>query len=96
MAAAPEVHPLYLAMTRPPMVWGVPMMFAGMAACAVCLGFIWTRFLPVLLLYPFLHAAGYWMVEKDPRFMDIWMTWSRLCGQCQTRRKYGFNVYLGG
>ena len=94
MAIQRDVEPLYLAMTRPPMIWGVPLMFAGLSGVAVCLSFIWTKFLPMLALYPFLHAAGYWMVERDPRFMEIWMTWSQRCARCQTRRLFGANVYL--
>ncbi len=95
MATQPDIEPLYLAMTRPPMIWGVPMLYVGVSGLAVCLIFIWTKFLPLLLLYPLVHAAGYWMFEQDCRFMDIWMAWSRHCAKCQTRRLYGVNLYLG-
>lgn len=101
MATEHEVERLYLAMTRPPLIFGVPMMYAGVCGVLCCLAFIWLRFLgpffmlSMFALYPVLHAAGYWMVQKDPRFMEIFLTWGNKCARCQTRQLFGTNVYLG-
>ena len=92
--SALESDPLYLAMTRPPLIWGVPLLFVGICGAAVCLAFIWTKFLPVLLAYPFLHGLGLWMFNQDPRFMEILMKSGRYCSACRTKRFFGHNVYL--
>lgn len=90
-----EADPLYLAMTRPPMIFGAPLLFAGAALLSCCMVFIWTKLFSALLCYPLIHLAGVVMVNKDPRFMEIARTWATKCSQCRSRRVFGTNVYFG-
>ena len=63
--------PLFIGMTRPPMIAGVTFTYMGINAFAVFILFTLTANpLHLLLFLPF-HAVGYAVCLKDPQMLDI-------------------------
>jgi len=66
--------PLFIGMTRPPMIAGVTFMYMGINAFAVFIFFTLTANpLHLLVFLPF-HAVGYAICLKDPQLLDIMLT----------------------
>ena len=72
--------PVFLALTRPPMRWGVT--YSALLLCAIVAveTFLLTRNLVWLGLYGPLHGLCYLMCLRDPRFFDLMMLWGRTRG----------------
>lgn len=92
---AGKVHrdPLFLALTRPPMLFGVPYDWG------VLEGFLWmivyintkdfSLMIPGLLAT---HLIGYIAASKEPRFIDIFKIWARTVPVCINRFYHGNTV----
>ena len=66
--------PLFIGMTRPPMIAGVTFMYMGINAFSVFILFTLTANpLHLLVFLPF-HAVGYAVCLKDPQLLDIMLT----------------------
>ena len=67
----PQVAPLVVALTRPRMMWGVPIgLFVG-ELMIVVMTFLNTKQLATFLLFLPLHAAAYVMTVRDPHMADV-------------------------
>jgi type IV secretion system protein VirB3 len=85
--------PLFLGLTRPAMVWGVPQPFFvlnGMVSMIVFL--VSNSFYPLLIGAPLIHAIGYLLCLKDVRILNIWLTRAKFL-RCLNRRYWGANSY---
>ena len=87
---APAVDPLFIGLTRPPMVWGVPMLWFGMNFIIFGVGLI--AFLDLLPKLMFLvtvnlplHVFGYLMSERDAHWMRILVVRLNKCGPTKTK-----------
>ncbi len=63
--------PLFIAMTRPPMIMGVTFIFMGLNFLGVAFIFVITKNLLHLLFIIPIHMVGYLICLKDPQLMDV-------------------------
>ena len=84
---------LFLAMTRPPMVFGVTYTFLVVNVLVTGLVFIWSGNLWLLLLGGPVHLAGYVSCLGEPRRFDLWTVRLRYALPAQTRFFWGANSY---
>ena len=87
------LDPLVKGLTRPAMMWGVPFVVFVLTFFSVVLAFIWTKRLTIFLVWPVLHAIGYWLTVKDPFFIDIVITRNRHCPRTPNRAIWGGDSY---
>ena len=93
-----DVDPLFVGMTRPPLVWGVPMEFFGINFILFGIGMI--GFASILGKLGFilcvcapLHVLGYIATEKEPHWMSIYLTKLSKCGRTRNRGFWKSNSY---
>lgn len=76
-----DVDTLYVGITRPPTIAGVPfqaLLINGMVTMNV---FLWTHNLLWLLLFAPIHGIFYLLCLRDPRAFELWGLW----GKAKTR-----------
>lgn len=66
-----EKDSLFIAMTRPPMLFGVTFLFMGLNIFAVAFVFVITKNLFHLLFAVPIHLVGYLICLKDPQLLDV-------------------------
>ena len=66
-----ERDPLFIGMTRPPMIGGVTFLYMGLNAFGAFFAFLVTGNLLFLLVFIPLHAVGYAICLKDPQMLDV-------------------------
>ena len=93
-----EIDPLFIGMTRPPIMLGVPMdffflnfIFFGMGMVMFLL--IMQKILFFCLLIAPLHAFGYVMTEKDPQWMRICLIKVQKCFSTQNKGVWKTNSF---
>ena len=85
--------PLFLALTRPTMVWGVTYAFVVTNLVLTGIVFVWSgSFLAVLIGGP-VHVAGYLACLREPRQFDLWWVRLRHALPTPTRFFWGGNSY---
>lgn len=84
---------LFLALTRPAMVWGVT--YSAVVINLVLTGmiFVWTGNLLALLAGGPVHVVGYIACLREPRRFDLWSVRLRRCLPAPTRFFWGGNSY---
>ena len=85
--------PLFLGLTRPALVWGVPQplfVLNGMVSMIVFL--LSNSFMPLLVGAPMIHALAYLACIKEVRIFDLWRVKARFL-RCRNRRYWGANSY---
>ena len=93
-----DIDPLFIGMTRPPMVIGVPMEFFGISFIIFGIGMILFTALSSKILFFIcitlpMHALGYIATEKDPHWMSVWMTKMNKCPPARNRNYWRSNSY---
>ena len=85
--------PLFLGLTRPAMVWGVPQPLFVLNGMLSMIAFLATdSFYPLVLGAPLIHALAYVACLKDVRIFDLWLTKARFL-RCVNRRYWGAASY---
>jgi type IV secretion system protein VirB3 len=82
--------PLFLALTRPPMIFGVTYSWFAVTAFFWVIVFINTN--DFGLLFPGLivtHLIGYYSCSSEPRFVEIFMIWAKTVPTCMNRFFHG-------
>jgi len=93
-----DIDPLFVGMTRPPLVLGVPMEFFGINFILFGIGMIaFVSFLGKLIFIlstcvP-LHILAYIATEKEPHWMSIYLTKFTKCGPTQNKVFWKSNSY---
>jgi len=93
-----DIDPLFTGMTRPPLTMGVPVEFFGINFVIFGIGMILFMSLTgkalffVLISLP-LHVAAVMATEKDPHWMNVWLTRLNKCAPIQNRRFWKSNSY---
>ncbi len=93
-----EIDPLFIGMTKPPVVMGVPMEFFGINFIIFGVGMILFMSLSskviffVSVILP-IHAIGYIATEKDPQWMRVWLTKLNKCAPTRNKRFWKSNSY---
>ena len=84
---------LFLALTRPAMVWGVTYSFLVINLVLTGMVFVWTgSFLALLAGVP-VHVVGYIACLREPRRFDLWYVRLRHALPTSTRFFWGANSY---
>ncbi len=87
--------PLFLGLTRPPLLMGVSYTFAALNGIASLLAFIITsKFFYLLILLPGLHMIGWFITLKEPRAIELFIARMSKCNVCRNRYYHsGTNSY---
>ena len=84
--------PLFLGLTRPPMVFGVSYKLAALNMLSSLLTFITTGdFFYLLVLMPTLHGLFFLLCLKEPRAIELFITKNSKCSICKNRSNYNNN-----
>lgn len=89
-----QVHPLFAALTRPPMRFGVTTSFLTLNMMVSVLVFMYSSsFSTLILLSGVLHAVGYGCCRMDPRFFELLFGWLSVTGSNKNRATWSCNSY---
>jgi type IV secretion system protein VirB3 len=85
-----ESDPLFLGLTRPPMLLGVSYTFAGINLLISLMAFVLTNnFAYLLILLPITHGVAWLICLKEPRALELFMAKTSKCNICKNRFYYG-------
>lgn len=98
MSGVVGTNPLFLGLTRPPMLFGVSYTFAAMNGIVSLLAFIITsKFFYLLVLLPSLHGIAWFICLKEPRAIELFIARNSKCTVCRNRMYHGrtnsYDVY---
>jgi len=82
-------RPLFLGMTRPPMVAGVTFSFFVINGLTGIIAFLGTNELPMLLISLPIHVVGWIICLRDPNIFEVWRVKLLKCMQCLNRSFWG-------
>lgn len=88
-----EIDPLFLGMTRPPMVMGVTYSFFVINGMVTTISFLALNNLFAFLVGIPVHIVGYLLCLKDPRMFDIWRVRLLKTPMTRNRRFWSANSY---
>ncbi len=90
MSGVVGTDPLFLGLTRPPLLLGVSYTFAALNGIASLLAFVITnKFFYLLVLLPGLHMIGWFICLNEPRAIELFIARSSKCSICRNRYYYG-------
>jgi type IV secretion system protein VirB3 len=95
MSGSIGTNPLFLGLTRPPMLFGVSYTFAALNGIISLLAFVITnQFFYLLILLPGLHLMGWFICLKEPRAIELLIARMSKCNVCRNRMYHsGTNSY---
>lgn len=86
--------PLFVGLTRPPMLLGVTYPFVVVNALFSYVMFILTaKPMYILVFAPLIHAIGFYICSKEPLFLDLIRVKSNKCSRCTNKHYHGANSY---
>lgn len=85
--------PLFVGLTRPPMIFGVSIKFAGLNMMISLTMFIQSNGVMILFISGLIHFIGYLICFKEPRCIEILLTKSSKCSSAPNKSFYGANSY---
>ena len=98
MSGQISADPLFLGLTRPPLLLGVSYTFAALNGIVSLLAFIITsQFFYLLVLLPGMHMVGWFVCLKEPRSIELMIARFSKCNICRNRYYHGgtnsYDVY---
>jgi type IV secretion system protein VirB3 len=82
--------PLFLGLTRPPMLLGVSYTFAALNGMVSLLAFVLTnQFFYLLILLPCTHIAAWFVCLKEPRALELFLAKTSKCNVCPNKMHHG-------
>lgn len=98
MVGTVGTNPLFLGLTRPPMLAGVSYTFAALNGIITLLAFIITgNFFYLMVLLPATHTLGWFICLKEPRAIELMIAKFSKCNICRNRFYHGgtnsYDVY---
>ena len=98
MSGSLGTDPLFLGLTRPPMIAGVSYTFATLNGLISLMSFIMTsNFLYLLVLLPAIHMVAWMICLKEPRAIELFLIKYSKCNTCRNKLYYGgansYDVY---
>ena len=95
MSGTLGTDPLFLGLTRPPLLFGVSYTFAALNGIASLLAFVITeKFFYLLVLLPGLHMIAWFICLKEPRAIELFIARMSKCNICRNRMYHsGTNSY---
>lgn len=88
-----KADPLFVGLTRPPMIFGVSVQYAVLNMLGCVMIFILTSDFRVLVLALVIHLIGYVLCFKEPLFVEIFMMRTSRFNKCSNKYYYGANSY---
>lgn len=85
--------PLFLGLTRPPLLLGVSYKFFVLNMMTSLLGFIVTSNFAFFAMFFPIHLLFYYISLKEPRAIELFITASSKCRICRNRWYYKSNSY---
>jgi type IV secretion system protein VirB3 len=85
--------PLFLGLTRPPMIFGVTYPFAVLNGFSCMITYIGTTNFLWFAAMPFFHGIAYLICLKEPLAIELLMIKGSKCQKCQNRGFYNANSY---
>jgi type IV secretion system protein VirB3 len=84
------VDPLFLGLTRPPMLLGVSYTFAALNLMICLMIFVVTsNFIYLLVILPIVHTIAWLICLKEPRAIELFIAKSSKCNVCRNKHFYG-------
>ena len=93
MSGSLHSDPLFVGLTRPPLIFGVSVQYAMVNMMISIVYFIQTSSFLILPVSAVIHLVGYLLCFKEPRFMEIYINKMNKCNQCPNKGYYGANSY---
>jgi type IV secretion system protein VirB3 len=98
MSGSVGTDPLFLGLTRPPLLLGVSYTFAALNGMVSLMAFVITsQFFYLLILLPGMHLIGWFICLKEPRAIELLMAKTSKCSICRNRMYHGgtnsYDVY---
>ena len=91
--AKPQIAPLVIGLTRPRMMWGIPIgLFVGELMIVVMI-FLNTKNLAAFLLFLPFHAIAFMMTIRDPHMANVFRVRIANCPLTKNRHFWGGNSY---
>ena len=91
MASAQD--PLFLGLTRPPMIFGVTYPFAVLNGFSCMAAYIVTTDFKWFIAMPFFHGIAYLICLKEPLAIELMMVKGSKCTKCRNKGFHGANSY---
>jgi type IV secretion system protein VirB3 len=85
--------PLFVGLTRPPMLFGVSYNFVLMNGFVCLMGYITTSNFKFFLMMFVLHGIGYYICSKEPLFIELFLVKSQKCKKRPNSLFHGANSY---
>jgi type IV secretion system protein VirB3 len=85
--------PLFVGLTRPTMIFGVSIQFAMLNILISSISFVMTSSFKILPIAFLIHAVGYILCFKEPRFLELYLNKFQKCNLCSNKQYYGANSY---
>ena len=93
MAGLVKTDPLFVGLTRPPMLFGVSYQFALLNGFVCMITYILTtEFRYLASLFP-IHAIGYYICSQEPLFIELFKIRAEKCSRSKNRLYHGANSY---
>jgi len=93
MSEGLQSDPLFVGLTRPPMLFGVSYNFVLMNGFICIIGYIQTTNFKFFLLMFILHGVGYYICSKEPLFIELFKVRAEKCSRCKNKLYHGANSY---
>lgn len=84
---------LFVALTKPPMLFGVSYTFFIVNALAGLLIFIMYNDFRILLVVVPIHGIGYYLCSEEPLFIELFLLRSSKCNKSRNGLYHGGNSY---
>jgi type IV secretion system protein VirB3 len=83
MSKGLQNDPLFVGLTRPPMLFGVTYMYFVLNLLGSMMYFIATSDFKVIIVMAFIHGISYLICQKEPLLIDMFMLRQSKCSKCK-------------
>jgi type IV secretion system protein VirB3 len=88
-----SADPLFVGLTRPPLMFGVSYTFFVVNALVAMMAYIsTTNFKYLAMAFP-VHFIGVYICSKEPLFIELFKVRAEKCSRCKNRFWHGANSY---
>ncbi len=85
-----QTDPLFLGLTRPPMLFGVTLDWFVVTFMIVSITFITSKSFPSLILTALtMHGIGLFVCSHEPKFKELIQAWSKTVPKCRNKFFHG-------
>ncbi len=88
-----KVDPLFVGLTRPPLLFGVSYTYFVVNALVSMVAYIATSNFKFLAMAVPIHFLGLYICSKEPLFIELFKVKADKCSRCRNRFYHGANSY---